>query len=112
MEHLALSRTYTAGSETFSRLEFRAPTHLEYRQIGAPFDMQRGVVLNDREAIWRWADTLLTAPAVGALAMLDVGDSMALEDHILDFFVEARISRAMSVNLSSGSDGAPPTSTS
>ena len=107
MEPFILSRTYTAGSESFSTVEFRAPALPDFREIGPVLDVQRNVVLRDRQAIWAYVDRLLTKPAAGALAVLDVGDSMALEDHVVAFFIEARISRAKRMNSSSGSDGAP-----
>lgn len=107
MKPFTLSRTYSAGSEIFGAVEFRAPTLPDYREIGPVVEVQRNVVLRDRQAIWAYVDRLVTKPAVGALAVLDVADAMALEDHVVAFFIEARASRAKRMNSSSGSDGAP-----
>lgn len=107
MTPFTLSRSYSVGSETFSTIVFRAPALPDYREIGPVVEMQRNVVLRDRQAIWSYVDRLVTSPAPGALAVLDVGDTMALEDHVVAFFIEARASRARRMNSSSGSDGAP-----
>lgn len=111
MEAFRLSRAYTSGSETFEKVEFRDPLYQDYRQIGPVYDVQKGLVLRDREAIFAYVDRLITAPAPGALAVLDAGDTMALEDHILGFFFKARTSRGSSTNSSSGSTTTPGTST-
>lgn len=111
MKDISLSRAYTAGSETFSAVELRDPTYADYRRIGPVYDFQRGLVLRDREAIFAYVDALVTRPAAGALAVLDLADAMALEDHILDFFIAARKSIASPTNSSSGSAGTPATST-
>lgn len=112
MGPLPLSKPYTSGSETFSTIEFREPAYQDYRQVGPVYDVQRGIVLRDREAIYGYVDRLVTKPAVGALAAMNVEDTMALEDHVLDFFVQARKSRAARESSSSGSAGTPATSTS
>lgn len=112
MKDLPLSKMYTAGSETFSAVTFRDPFYLDYRQIGPVYDVQRGIVLRDRDALFAYVDRLVTSPSVGALAALDLADSMALEDHVLHFFIAARKSLASSTNSSSGSVGTPPISTS
>lgn len=111
MKPLVLSKPYTSGSETFDKIEFREPAYQDYRQIGPVYDVQRGIVLRDREVIFSYVDRLVTSPAVGALAVLSVEDTMALEDHVLDFFVSARKSRAARASSSSGSAGTPDTST-
>lgn len=107
MKPLPLSKTYTAGPETFSAVEFRAPMLPDYRAIGPVLDIQNRVLLRDREAIFAYVERLVIKPPAAALAVLDVGDAMALEDHIVDFFIEARVSRAKLTNSSSASDGAP-----
>lgn len=111
MKPLVLSKPYTSGSETFSTITFREPAYQDYRQIGPVYDVQRGIVLRDREAIFSYVDRLVTSPAVGALAVLNVEDTMALEDHVLDFFVQARKSRAARESSFSGSAGTPAMST-
>ncbi|WGD31202.1 phage tail assembly protein [Ancylobacter sp. WKF20] len=111
MEKLTLSKSYTVGEQTFSAIELRDPRFADYRQIGPVYDLQRGILLRDREAIFAYVDRLVTSPAPGALAALDLADTMALEDHILGFFSKARRSIARSPNSSSDSTGAPPTST-
>ncbi|GGF56718.1 hypothetical protein GCM10007301_15510 [Azorhizobium oxalatiphilum] len=110
MDALPLSRTYTSGSSTFDRVELRDPTYVDYRRIGPVFDVQKGVVLRDREAVFAYVDALTTSPPIGALAVLNLGDTVALEEHILGFFINARRSRASPMNSSSGSDGIPDTS--
>lgn len=107
MKPLPLSKTYTAGREEFSAVEFRAPLLPDYREVGPVLDIQNRVLLRDREAIFAYVDRLVTKPAAGALAVLDLGDAMALEDHIVDFFIEARVSRAKPTSSSSGSAGTP-----
>lgn len=107
MEPLKLSKAYTIGSETFDTVEFRDPNYADYRQIGAPLDFQKGVMVRDREAIFAYVDRLVTRPAAGALQILNVADAMALEDHILRFFIMARTSRPQPMSSSSGSDGTP-----
>jgi len=107
MKPLSLSKTYTAGPEVFSAIEFREPLMPDYRAIGPVLDIQSRVILRDREAIFAYVDRLAIKPPAGALAVLDLGDAMALEDHIVDFFIEARVSRASPTNSSSASDGAP-----
>jgi len=99
---LPLSKSYTAGSETFSTIELRDPAFADYRQIGPVYDFQRGIVIRDREAIFAYVDRLVTKPAAGALIVLDLADTMALEDHILAFFTAARASLAKPTNSSSG----------
>ncbi|WP_323011119.1 phage tail assembly protein [Paracoccus sp. (in: a-proteobacteria)] len=110
MEPLKLSKSYTIGSETFDTVEFREPNYADYRQIGAPMDFQKGILVRDREATFAYVDRLVTRPAAGALQTLTVTDAMALEDHILRFFITARTSRAQPTSSSSVSDGTPDTS--
>lgn len=112
MKPFPLSKTYTIGSEVFSAIELRDPTFLDYRQIGPAYDVHRGVMLPDREAIFSYVERLITKPAAGALVELSVEDAMGLEDHVLNFFVDARISLSKRMNSSSASDGHPSTSTS
>lgn len=107
-----LSKTYAIGETSFSAVELREPTFADYRQIGPAFDVQRGLVIRDPAAIFAYADRLVTSPAHGALAALNLADTLAVEDAIVGFFIEARKSRAKSMNSSSGSDGNPATSTS
>lgn len=107
MKPLPLSKTYAAGNEVFSSIEFRAPLLPDYRDIGPVLDIQDRILLRDREAIFAYVQRLAIKPPAGALMVLDLGDAMALEDHIVDFFIEARVSRAKLTNSSSGSAGAP-----
>ncbi|MBB3771526.1 hypothetical protein FHS55_002125 [Angulomicrobium tetraedrale] len=111
MKDLPLSKTYTAGSESFAVIKLRDPGYADYRQIGPVYEVQRGIVIRDREAVFTYVDRLITSPAAGALAVLDLTDTLALEDHILAFFINARTSAPASTNSSSGSDGTPPIST-
>ncbi len=111
LDPLPLSQTYTVGSETFSRLEFRDPNYADYRQIGSPLDVQRGILMRDREATFTYLDRLVTRPAAGALQVLNVADAMAAEDHIHRFFIACRASRPGSTNSSSASAGPPDMST-
>lgn len=111
MKSVPLSQTYTAGSEVFSAVEFRDPTFLDYRQLGPAFDVQRGIILRDRDAIFAYADRLIQKPAAGALAVLNLEDSMAVEEAIMGFFTQAIRSRNKLANLSSDSDGSLDTST-
>ncbi len=111
LEPLPLSQTYTVGSETFSRIEFRNPNFADYRQIGAPLDVQKGVLIRDREATFAYLDRLVTRPAAGALQVLNVADTMAAEDHIHRFFIACRASQMGLMNSSSGSAGPPDMST-
>ncbi|MEP9378386.1 hypothetical protein ABLE91_16845 [Aquabacter sp. CN5-332] len=110
MKPFECSKSYTSGSETFSQIEFREPGFADYRQLGAPVDVQRGIVIRDREVIFAYVDRLATKPSHGALQVLNLGDTMALEEHVIAFFIEARKSRASLMSSFSGSDGAPNTS--
>lgn len=101
------SRRYEVAGESFDGIEFRAPTFQDYRQIGPAYEVQRGVVIIDRAAIFAYVDRLVVRPSAGALQVLDLEDVMGLEDHILDFFIKARMSRASRMSSSSGSAGAP-----
>lgn len=111
MTTVTLSQTYTAGSETFSAVEIREPTFQDYRQIGPAFDVQCGIVLRDREAIFAYADRLIQKPAAGALQALNLEDAMAVEEAIMSFFTQAIRSRNKRGNSSSDSDGSLGTST-
>lgn len=111
MTPLKLSKTYDAGSEPFSELVFREPTYADYRQIGPAYEVQNGLVLRDRDAIFGYAERLVTKPAAGALVALNLEDTMALEDHILRFFSATRGSMIKRTGSSSGSTGTQDTST-
>lgn len=111
MKPLALSRSYSAGSDNFDTLEFRSPTFSDYRKIGPVVEAQQGYVVVDREAVFGYAETLLKSPQPGALNALDLPDVLALEDHILSFFIEAKASISARANSSLGSDGTPAAST-
>ena len=106
-----LSKTYSAGSETFAEVVLREPTFEDYRQLGPAYDVQKGLMLPDRDAIFAYVDRLVQKPAAGALAVLTVEDAMGLEGHILDFFVNARVSLNRRMNSSSASAGTLATST-
>ncbi|UHD45534.1 phage tail assembly protein [Aureimonas altamirensis] len=108
---IKLSKVYEAGSERFAHVELREPTYLDYRQIGRPFDVQRGVVIRDRDATFAYVDRLCTSPATGALAVLNLADSMSLEEAVLAFFTDAMRSKAGLESSSSASAGSPDTST-
>ncbi len=111
MKSVPLSRTYTSGSSVFSKLEFREPKLVDYRQVGKAIEVQRGVVVTYPDAIWSYVDRLLKDTPPGALNDLDLVDALAVEDAVIDFFTEASKLLHDRGNSSSGSAGAPPTST-
>lgn len=94
MKPIKLSKTYTVGNETFDQVELRDPMYADYRQIGPVYDVQKTIVIHDREATFAYADRLAMRPSAGALQVLSLEDTMAIEDEIYDFFVDARVSRA------------------
>lgn len=111
MKPLQLSRSYTAGSETFDKLEFRDVKFADYRRLGHPYEVQQGVVVVDRDVVFGYGDLLLQRPQVGALSVLDLTDVLALEDHVLNFFTVARASRSAPPSSSSDSGGTQAAST-
>ncbi len=111
MKQIKLSKTYTVGSETFDRVDLRDPNYADYRQFGPVYEVQKTIVIHNREATFAYADRLVMSPSAGALQTLDLEDAMAIEDEIYGFFVDARISRAKLTNSSSGSTGTPDMST-
>ena len=111
MKPLPLSKEYEVGSEGFSQIEFRAPGYQDYRRIGPVYEVQRGIILRDRDAIFAYAETLVTKPAAGALSALDIADTLRLEEHVLDFFIDFRTLLAKPTSSSSGSNGPPTMST-
>lgn len=110
MKAVPLSRTYTVGSSVFSALNFREPKLADYRQIGRAIEVQRGVVVTYPDAIWSYVDRLLQDTPPGALNELDLADTLAVEEAIIDFFTEANKLLRSRENSSSASDGVPPTS--
>lgn len=105
---IKLSRRYDHGTTPFDTVVLREPK-LKDRRIGGPvLDIQRGVVIRDDEAIWRYVDMLLVEPqAPGAIGLLDLGDAEALAETVVGFFTRARLSYIERMSSSSGSDGTP-----
>lgn len=74
----------------------RAPTLSEYGRIGEPFTVRIGpddkpVVIEHDDAIVRYMEILITTPSdMGLAEKIDLSDSIAVKEGILDFFAEAR----------------------
>ncbi len=103
-----LSRRYDHGSTPFDTVVLREPK-LKDRRVGGPvLDIQRGVVLRDDEAIWRYVNMLLVEPASpGAIDLLDLPDAELLSETVVSFFTKARLFYIERTNSSSASDGTP-----
>ncbi|MEF2553256.1 phage tail assembly protein [Aurantimonas sp. A2-1-M11] len=108
---IKLSRRYDHGSAPFDTVVLREPK-LKDRRVGGPvLDVQRGVVLRDDEAIWRYVSMLMVEPqSPGAIDLLDLADAEMLSETIVGFFTRARLSYIERTNSSSGSDGTPDAS--
>lgn len=108
---IKLARRYDHGSTPFDTVVLREPKLKDRRAGGPVLDIQRGVVLKDDEAIWRYVAMLLVEPASpGAIDLLDLADAEALSETIVGFFTKARLSYIERTSLSSGSDGTPDAS--
>lgn len=111
MKTVPLSKQYVIGSLAFSEAVFRAPMLKDYRELGQPVVSGQGMVVRDRDTIFAYIDRLVTSPAAAPLQEIELVDALALEEAVLDFFVEARKLLRKPGNSSSGSAGSPATST-
>jgi len=103
---IKLSRSYDHGSMPFDTVVLREPKLKDRRAGGPVLDIQRGVVLRDDEAIWRYVSMLLVEPtSPGAIDLLDLADAEILSETIVGFFTKARVSSIERMSSSSGSAG-------
>lgn len=108
---IKLSRRYDHGTTPFDTVVLREPKLKDRRAGGPVLDIQRGVVLRDDEAIWRYVSMLLVEPvSPGAIDLLDLADAEMLSETIVGFFTRARLSSIERTNSSSGSAGTPDAS--
>ncbi|MCC4298545.1 phage tail assembly protein [Aurantimonas coralicida] len=108
---IPLSRRYDHGTTPFDTVVLREPKLKDRRAGGPILDIQRGVVLRDDEAIWRYVSMLLVEPvSPGAIDLLDLADAEILSETIVGFFTKARLSSIERTNSSSASDGTPDAS--
>ncbi len=108
---IPLSRRYDHGSAPFDVVVLREPKLKDRRAGGPVLDIQRGVVLRDDEAIWRYVSMLLVEPvSPGAIDLLDLADAEILSETIVGFFTRARVSSIERMSSSSASDGTPDAS--
>lgn len=105
---IKLSRRYDHGTTPFDTVVLREPKLKDRRAGGPVLDIQRGVVLRDDEAIWRYVSMLLTEPeSPGAIDLLDLADAEMLSETVVGFFTKARLSYIERTNSPSGSGGTP-----
>ena len=108
---IPLSRRYDHGTTPFDTVVLRKPKLKDRRAGGPVLDIQRGVVLRDDEAIWRYVSMLLVEPASpGAIDLLDLADAEILSETIIGFFTKARLFFIERTNSSFASDGTPDAS--
>ena len=111
MKKVKLSRQYAIGSAVFDAISFREPKLTDYRRLGRPIDIQRGVVIRNDEATFGYVDTLVQDIPPGAINELDLIDAMIIEAEVIAFFTDAAAQLSERANSSSVSAGAPSTST-
>ncbi|MCQ0986401.1 hypothetical protein [Jiella marina] len=108
-----LARRYDHGSTPFEELRFREPKLKDYMALGEVVDTNNRVVVVYNEALWKYAERLLIAPAnFGAVLELDLVDTETVKAKLLDFFSDAINASRGPTNSSSGSDGTPDASRS
>jgi len=104
---LTLSKSYPFGDGKFSTLRYRAPRFPDYVAEGKPQQWVYGdgnrVLQVSTECINAYVDRLFERSDHVQIA--DLADTLLIEDTILDFFTEARISNATQADSSGDSDG-------
>lgn len=109
---LPLSKTYTLGDATFSSLLYREPRYPDYVAEGLPQQWVYGdgnrVLQTSTEIIHAYVDRLFERSDQAQI--VNLADTLKIEDTILDFFSEARISNATQADSSGDSDGDRQTS--
>lgn len=98
---IKLSRRYEAHGKIFDAVTLRDPKYRDFIDIGDPIEQQPlptgsgSMIVKHFDRIDAYAGRLLQDPLSMADIMdLDLVDALAMEDAVLDFFAEARGSRA------------------
>jgi hypothetical protein len=96
-----LSRRYEAHGRVFDAVTLRDPKYRDFIDIGDPVEFQPlpdgsgQMIVKHLDRVDSYVSRLVTEPVSAAdLVDLDLVDALALEGGILDFFGEARRSRA------------------
>lgn len=97
---IKLSRRYDAHGKVFDAVTLRDPKYRDFIDVGAPTEAQPlpggdgMMIVKHFDRIDTYVGRLLQEPLSTAdIVDLDLADALALEDAILDFFVQARRSR-------------------
>lgn len=112
MTIVKLSRSYAAHGKSFDSVELREPKLRDHLAVGDPVEMHPGpdgegrfiVEHNDRILAYLGRLAVEGKPGREMLDDLDLVDSMALKDAIVDFFISAHRRKTALTNSSSASD--------
>ena len=98
---IKLSRRYEAHGKVFDAVGLRDPKYRDFIDIGDPIEQQPlptgsgSMIVKHFDRIDAYVGRLLQEPMSTAdIVDLDLADALAMEEAVLDFFVEARRSRA------------------
>lgn len=116
MPDVELSKTYSVGGKSFSKITLREPTYQDVYMdgLGQPREWQPvpggSALLTYPEKIDAYAQKLIVEPGYEYIAGLSALDARRLEEGICDFFTEQKASPKSQTPSSSSSDGPQSTS--